>query len=196
MANDLRKNHKIYLGYAEGPGQSDKLAVVRHPIQAWYLTATKDLAGHEEVDSFYNMPIEPVANLIADLGMGGIGHAGERKVTGGRIKDGLRTVMHHVIITADPTKLSDYEVGALADYIAMLALTQLNSLDVCQELPSIINLLASGCPGAPNAISDSDLGYLRGLYSMSADGNLRMQQDGIAYRLKSDLSGSEPRPVR
>ena len=189
MADELRKNHKVYLGYAEGPGRADRLAVVSHPIQAWYLTATKDLAGHVEVDSFYNMPIEPVANLISDLGMGGIGHVGERRVTGGRLKDGLRTVFHHIIIAADPTKLSDYEVGALADYIAMLALAQLSSLDVCQQLPSIINLLSPNCPGAPNALSDSDLGYLRGLYSMSADGNLRMQQDDIAYRMEQHLNG-------
>ena len=37
---------------------------------------------------------------------------------------------------------------------------------------------------APVQISESDLGYLNGIYSMSADGNLRMQQDGIAYRMR------------
>jgi hypothetical protein len=114
---------------------------------------------------------------------------GAKRMDSGRLKNGLRTVFHHVIITADPAKLGDYEVGTLADYVAMLALAQLNSLDTCQQLPSIINLLARGCPGPPNAISDSDLGYLRGLYAMSADGNLRMQQDGIAYQLLGTLSG-------
>jgi hypothetical protein len=91
--------------------------------------------------------------------------------------------------SSPPGKLADYEVGTLADYIAMLALTQLNSLDVCQQLPSVINLLAPNCPSPPDAISESDLGYLRGLYSMSADGNLRMQQDGIAHQMKQSLRG-------
>jgi hypothetical protein len=102
MADGLRKDHKIYLGYAEGPGQADKLAVITHPIQAWYLTATKDLDGDVEVDSFYNMPTDPVGNYIADLTNGGSGkgHAGVRSVTGGRLKDGLRIIFYHVIIAA------------------------------------------------------------------------------------------------
>jgi hypothetical protein len=191
LLDGVRKDHKMYLGYAEGAHQFDKLAVVNHPIQAWYMTATKDLDGKEEVDSFNTAPLETVRLPVPytpgyiDLYIPG----GAKKITGGRLKDGLRTVLHHVIITADPTKLADYEVGTLADYIAMLALTQLNSLDTCQQLPSIINLLSPNCPGPPNAISDSDLGYLSGLYSMGADGNLRMQQDGIAYQLRNTLSG-------
>ena len=71
----------------------------------------------------------------------------------------------------------------------MLALSQLNSLDACQQLPSIINRLAKGCANPSNALSEGDLGFLRGLYSMSADGNLKVQQDGIAYQMKQTLKG-------
>jgi hypothetical protein len=80
----------------------------------------------------------------------------------------------------------------LADYISLLALTQLNSLDVCQQLPSIINLLARDCAGAPSELTENDMGYLKGLYSMRADANLRTQQDGIAYRMEQARKGSEP----
>jgi hypothetical protein len=186
LLDGVRKDHKVYLGYADGAARVDRLALVTRPIQAWYLTATKDLDGNVEVDSFYNMPTEPIANLISDLAGGGSGkgHVGTRKITGGRLKNGLHTIFQHIIIAADPAKLSDYEVGALGDYIAMLALAQLQSLDICQPLPSIVNLLGPRCEAAPGQISESDLGYLSGLYSMSADGNLRMQQDGIAYRMR------------
>ncbi|HEX4272034.1 MAG TPA: hypothetical protein VHZ32_11635, partial [Rhizomicrobium sp.] len=40
LLDGVRKDHKMYLGYAEGAGQADELAVVSHPIQAWYMTAT------------------------------------------------------------------------------------------------------------------------------------------------------------
>ena len=196
LLDGVRKDHKMYLGYAEGAHQFDKLAVVSHPIQAWYMTATKDLDGKEEVDSFNIAPLEPVRVPCASCSSGYVDlyiPGGAKKVSGSRLRDGLHTVLHHVIITADPTKLADYEVGTLADYVAMLALTQLNSLDTCQQLPSIINLLSPNCPAPPNAISESDLGYLRGLYAMSADGNLRMQQDGIAYRMRGTLSGKSRR---
>jgi hypothetical protein len=191
LLDGVRKDHRNYLGYSSGSSQADKMAVVSHPIQAWYMTATKDLDGKVDIDSSTSVPIPvrlpcPTCNPpYLDLYIAG----GAKKITGGRMKDGLRTIFHHVIITADPRQLADYEVGTLADYIAMLALTQLQSLDVCQDLPSIINLLGPHCDAAPGQISESDLGYLRGLYAMSADGNLRMQQDGIAYQMHGALSG-------
>ncbi len=54
----------------------------------------------------------------------------------------------------------------------------------CWRWPSIVNLLAKDGENKPAARSDSDLGYLRGLYTMSADARLRMQKDGIAYRMR------------
>jgi hypothetical protein len=182
----VRKDHKNYLGYVSTPAGADALAVVKHPIQAWYMTATKDLDGQEDVDSSTPLPCSTCTPPYIDMYIPG----GAKRVTGSRLRDGLRTVFRHVFIVADPTKLTDYEVGTLADYIAMLALTQLNSLDVCQQqLSSIINLLAKDCAGAPNQLSESDLGYLKGLYAMSADGNMRMQQDGIAHQMKQTFKG-------
>ena len=191
LLDNVRKNHKNYLGYSGTSEQADKLAIVSHPIQSWYETATRDLAGHVELDSIETVPLQAVTNMYNNLKTGGTGKGdpGVREVTGGRLKDGLHTIFSHIIIVADPSKLTDYEMGALADYIAMLSLTQLNSSDVCQQLPSVINSLAPNCPVHPGAISESDLGYLRGLYSMSADGNLRVQQDGIAYNMKANSAG-------
>jgi hypothetical protein len=189
LLNVVRKDHKNYLGYVSGPSEADRRAVVTHPIQAWYMTATKDLDGEEDVDSSstpptpVRMPCSTCTPPYIDMYISG----GAKKVTGGRLKDGLRTVFRHVFIVADPIKLKDYEVGVLADYIGLLALSQLNSLDVCQQLPSIVNLLAKDCANPSNALSEGDLGFLRGLYSMSADGNLKVQQDGIAYQMKQDF---------
>jgi hypothetical protein len=191
LANGLRRDHPNYLGYHESNGQADAMASVTHPIQAWYLTATRDLDGNEDVDGGMKVPVPlrlpcPTCNPpYLDFWISG----GAKKVTGSRLRDGLRTVFRHVIIAADPTRLSQYEVGALADYIAFLALAQLQSLDTCQTLPSVINLLAPGCDSKPNAMTDGDLGYLHGLYTMSADANLHMQQDGIAYQMKRALDG-------
>ena len=190
LMDEIRKNHRNYLGYAEGAGQADKLAVVTHPIQAWYMTATKDLDGNVEVDAFNSVPVPiQVPCVLCTQGYMELYIPGAKKITGGRIKDGLRTVFHHAIIAADTGKLGDFEMGALADYIAMLSLTQLQSLDVCQPLPSIINRLGPHCENMSSQISESDLGYLRGIYSMSADGNLQMQRDGIAYRMKEAPDG-------
>jgi hypothetical protein len=113
------------------------------------------------------------------------------EVSGTRLNTGLRSGLHHVIVVADPTKLVDHEIGTLADYIAFLALAQPRALDDCEVLPSILNLLAPGCAGEADiqAISDSDIGYLRGIYHMTADGTLRDQKDEIAFQMKQVLGG-------
>jgi hypothetical protein len=52
-----------------------------------------------------------------------------------------------------------------------------------------MNMLADKCAAIPAAISDNDIGYLRGLYKMTADATLRTQQDDIAYQMKKSLGG-------
>ena len=88
------------------------------------------------------------------------------------------------MIVVDPDKVVDYEIGSLADYIAMLALTQLNVLDTCPQLPSIVNMLAASCERKVDTLTDNDIGYLRGLYKMNADWTARSQQDEIAYQME------------
>jgi hypothetical protein len=88
----------------------------------------------------------------------------------------------------DPAKLADHEIGGVADYISFLALSQPASLDRCQPLASIMNMLVPGC-AATAEMTPNDLAFLRGLYKMSLDGNLRMQEDGIRQEMKDALGG-------
>jgi hypothetical protein len=193
LADGLRKDHEIYLGYADNKDQLAKLAVVSHPIQAWYATQTRDLRGMAEID---NPKSSGVELQIVELDVPGapvvtmtMPHAHARNVTGSRLGDGLRSSFYHVIIAADPGKLLDYEIGSLADYIALLVLTQLDSLDTCQQLPSIVNMLAKGCEKPASALTENDLAYLRGVYHMSLERTLRVQQDEMAYQMEQGLNG-------
>jgi hypothetical protein len=180
MLDVIRREHPAYLGYYDSGDQADHLATVAHSIQAWYMTATIDLRGKVFVDS-----------RKAEGACIGLACPNNYEVSGSRLNTGLRSGLHHVIVVADPTKLVDHEIGALADYAAMLALAQPRALDDCEPLPSILNLLVPGCAGAATAreITDSDLGYLRGVYHMTGDGTLRGQQDEIAYQMKQTLGG-------
>jgi hypothetical protein len=192
LLDDIRKRRPEILGYYDNNSQRDALVVVNHPIQAWYTTATKDLRGNADLDNAKGGGVEitiqdPVfPNLFITMAMP---HAHSRNVTGSRLGDGTRSVFDQIIIVADPTKLADYEIGALADYISLLALTQLDSLDICQALPSIVNLLSQGCAQKPNALTENDLAYLRGLYKMGPDRTSRIQQDEIAYQMEQVLNG-------
>ena len=180
--DNIRENHPVYLGYHDNSAQAELMAKVTHAIQAWYTTATIDANGRPQVDAGGKG-----SGLWLFIGAGPpifLPSAQSFAVKASRLGDGLRSSLYHVIIVVDPNKLVDYEIGSLADYITMLALSQLNSLDTCQQLPSIVNMLAAGCERKVDTLTDNDLGYLRGLYKMNADWTARSQQDEIAYQME------------
>jgi hypothetical protein len=110
-------------------------------------------------------------------------------VTGSPLSDGLRSTLYHVIIAAYPNQLVQYEMGSLSDYIAMLALTQITSLDTCQQLPSIVNMLAKDCERKADALTENDMAYLHGLYKAAPDQNASIQRGAVAYQMERELNG-------
>jgi hypothetical protein len=198
LLDQIRKDHPGYLGYYDNKAQADGLAKVTHPVQSWYTTATADLGGHPLVDSGQTsgMTITALASTVTAPGglptapsmmTYNLPNASARSVTGGRLGDGLSSEFFHVLIVAEPAKLMDIEVGTLADYVAVLALSQPASLDSCEALPSITNLLVPGCTTIARHMSDVDLAYLRGLYKMSAAGSLQVQRGELRYQMEKTL---------
>lgn len=192
LLDNIRKNHRSYLGYYDNQAQLEKLATVSRPIQAWYTTATADLEGKVEIDSGktigQGLEVWLPCDRVPGVCLVNLPNARAEAVTGSRLGDGLRSSLYHVIIVADPNRLLDHEVGALADYIALLALSQVNIPNSCQPLASIISLLTS-CAQKSGALTGADLGYLKGLYHMGPERTLRTQQDEIAYQMEQSLAG-------
>src|SRR5258706_16354671 len=192
LLDNVRKHDANYLGYAESNAQMEKLAMVTRPVQAWYATQTKDLQGMSRIDSARKRGEGIAMPCFACPGRSGspeyLPDATYAGVTGNRIGDGVRSAFYHVIIVADINRLAGYEACPLADYIAMLALTQLNSLDTCQQLSSVVNMLAKGCEAKAGVLTENDIAYLRGLYEMSPDRRLLATQKGeIADRMSQTL---------
>jgi hypothetical protein len=178
----IRAKRPALLGFHYRP-QAQRIATMRLPIQAWYGTATEDFRGFISADlpSF-------------DLGYGVMSSNGETQsayVSGSRTGNGLKSEFTTAIVIVDTTKIAGQEIGALADYVAMLALSQAQSYDDCQPVPTITNLMASGCATGmkPDAITDIDATYLRGLYKMDAGGSLLGERGSIAYAMKKELGG-------
>jgi hypothetical protein len=188
LLDNIRKNYDALLGYHDSAAQAEAMAKVTHPIQAWYSTETIDVRGAPHFDGG---KIPGIGCMDPPRCRVNLTRAGSYAVSGTRLNDGLRSGFHDVIIVVEPKQLAGYEIGALADYIAFLALAQPRSLDDCQQLPTILNLLAAGCARAGEAtqMTDSDMGYLRGLYHMTDDAGLATQQNEIAFQLKQALAG-------
>jgi hypothetical protein len=176
LMDGIRQKNPVYLGYYDTLDQAEQMAQVTQPIQAWYTTETRDLRGQPQVDSRNNQ-------------IGSASRTGNAQTSSGsRLGDELRSAFFHVMIVADPGKLGAYEMGAIADAIAMLALSQPASQDSCQKLPSIVNLATTGCGAAPPALTKNDSAYLTALYKINLGGSLRGQKDAIAFEMRNALA--------
>jgi hypothetical protein len=191
LLDGIRAEHPALLGYHDR-SQETTLATVNHPVQAWYTTQTADSDGMRSVDD--KRP--HITMEMQTVGPGGavssvyVPAPGTRS-NGSRLGDDLSSELYHVVIVVDLDKAGADDIGPVADYIAMLALSQVQSYDACHGPTSIINLMAKDCDASqrPNAITDIDLAYLRGLYKMDAGGTLQQQQRDIADQIKSGLPG-------
>ena len=186
LMDNVRQHTVYYLGFAETNDQREKLAMVTRPIQAWYATESIDAKGRRQLDNGE----WSLQNVGGDIVFVPPVYAS----TGDRIDNGIRSGFNHVLIVIDSTKLAGQKIVPLADYISMLALTQLNSLDACQQLqPSIVNMLATDCDHGTDGLTEFDLAYLQGLYHMSDGRALMFQRNDIADVMADKLMG---RPIR
>ena len=138
-----------------------KLKTVDRAIQAWYVTASKSGADVAIDDIWSGAPIGPRL--------------------GSRIYTNVRSSIVFVLVVVDTNKVIDYPIGAVSDYIAVLALTKPRLLDGCGKLPSIFDLMASACKTEKaDSITAGDVAYLRALYKIHPEQTLGLQQSAIA----------------
>jgi len=151
-----------------------KLSTVTHPIQAWYVTATIDPSGQQRTDD----PTDPVGVM-----------GNNRKIDGSRLGAKKTSVLENVLIIADASKLAGHDVGTVADYIALLALSQMRADDGCAALPSVADAMASSCSKqpAPQSITDADVAFLTGLYATSDNVLGSIERADISRRVARDL---------
>ena len=207
LMDNIRKEHPIYLGYHDNSTQADQMAQLKRPVHAFYTTQTADYRGQRQIDTkklkdttvaLPGMAIvlpegQVLSTPMTTMNMSG---ASTVSVSGTRsLGDGIQAEFNHIVIVVDTTKVVELEMGTLGDYIAMLALSQPERFDACQDLPSITNLLITPtCPSTTtvNQISLHDLSYLQGLYKMSIAGTLNVQKSQIRYEMKQRAEGDKP----
>lgn len=203
LLDNIRTKTPLFLGYHDNTRQAEAMTRLKRPVHAFYLTQTADLRGNRQTDTtringitiqLPGLPDATQGGQATALPAGGqmitlnLPGASAMSVSGTRfLGDGLSSEFQHVVMVVDTQKVLPLEMGALADHIAMLALSQPNDFDTCQDLPSIANLMiAPACAAAvtPAAMSVADLAYLRGLYKSQIDGAGRVQKAQIVYQMK------------
>lgn len=187
------------LGY-DWRRQASVLKTVSHPIQSWYVTSTEgDSAGGGM--AFMNLGDNgaPVASLpgVAGRQQNGtvIDDPDERApscAVNSRVTSCLKSMFEHVLVVVDNGKVQGYDLGFIADYATVLALSQPRSLDGCNVLPSVIDVFARGCAGRDNpaGLTRADAAYLIALYKADLRARKTSEQTDIAGRMADALLNS------
>lgn len=185
LIDSIRKTDPVYLGFHYTEREADDLAKVTHPIQAWYTNISTFMYEHRPPG---------YGGQTLDMGRCGVTNSVSVKLGGHRLtlhclteaggspsraRDGMNGGFLNILIVAEPARLFDYEVGSLADYITMLALSQPATLGGCEDLQSISNLLTPDCAGAASQITNADIAYLRALYETAGGDRLPTQRTYI-----------------
>lgn len=194
LMDQVAKRHEELLGYFHRHDH-DKLKVVTRPIQAWYVTATQGGGGDNAGALFACcaigggplLPIQTSKEVVDDPDSRpptacGINH---------NFTSCLQSAFKNVFVVVDTSRVKGQDLGLLTDYIAMVALSQPKSLDGCNSLQSVIDVLApTACPGRdpPDGFTAADAAYLTALYSADLEAKKAGEQGDIAGRMAKILT--------
>jgi hypothetical protein len=115
--------------------------------------------------------------------------------------------LYETLVLVDQKRTAGADLTTIADYVAMLALSEPRAPDQCQTLPSVLDLYAGSCPGrtAPTGLTPSDLAYLKAVYTAEdriwqpvwneGPGGFPPKPDDVAGRMGMLLSGAAPLPA-
>lgn len=193
LMDAVAKRREQLLGYYHRHDH-DRLKTVTRPIQAWYVTATfgggGDVAGY-----IFNAHAGPNATPITQQHTEVIDDPDNQPPASCGINHNftecLQSVFKNVFVVVDGKKLEGQDLGLITDYIAMVALSQPKSLDGCNALSSVIDLLAPApCPGRslPDGLTPADAAYLTALYAADLEANKTGEQGDIARRMAKILA--------
>jgi hypothetical protein len=108
--------------------------------------------------------------------------------SGARTRRNTRQDLRFALIIVDAPSVSRASSQAIADYVAMAALAQLNPHADMSSFPSILNLFNSASQPPPTAMTEWDAAFLQGLYRTRRDAAARQQRSDIARRMAEQIA--------
>ncbi|MBC7769099.1 MAG: hypothetical protein H7124_09965 [Phycisphaerales bacterium] len=131
------------------------------PVRWWHVSHTVTADG---------------LSLAGDSSSGGLENAPTQRASGTRLRSETREDLRRAIIIVDARRVGAAQLAALADYISMVALAQVDPAADTSGFPSILNLFAQG--GEPvTELTQWDLAYLDGLYNVTRAAASAQQQE-------------------
>lgn len=159
---------------------STRQLTVTQPVQVWYANFIRDYNGVARFDQAWedsgaDGPPWVPANIS-------------------RIFTGQSAEMGAVTVLVDTKAVTGMSLGALADYVAFQTLSQSQAGTKCQTVPSIANLMLTGCDDATHttALSEVDMAMLTALYVTPQRPELLQRQRIVGAMRRSLEAGQGP----
>jgi hypothetical protein len=201
LVDVVARKYRPLLGYYVRT-EARKALTFNHPVQSWYVTGTRSLNGWQPPapdpttngtpPSQLGLPSTPGGlspfNTEAQIDSDDSSGTGETGLAGSHLNHGMRSDLVHALIVVDSMKAKKFTLATVSDYVAMLALTRIASLDACSALPSILDLFSSACTTMPLKMTQSDIAYLKGLYGADLERNLNIEQGEIRDQMMQSIS--------
>jgi hypothetical protein len=184
LLSDISRRREILFGF-HFQANLKTLSTFSRPVQAWYVTRTEDTHGNKVLELNDPHPYDPDSGQSPAVA----GRAGSR------LGADLSSELVHSLVIADANKVAGEKIDAVADYIAVLALSRWQKLERCSGLPTILNLMADNCDAEDRAeaATPSDLALLSGLYAASPRDSGSQQRATIASAVRKAAAAVGPR---
>lgn len=130
-------------------------------------------------------------SLAGDASQGGMSNAPMARTSGTRLSGSTREDLTQAIIIIDARRVQGAQLAALADYVAFVALAQVNPHASTTDYPTIMNLFdgAQVRAGAPTSLTQWDQAFLDALYKAERNAATPShQRREIARRMLGDAS--------
>ncbi|MBS0331380.1 MAG: hypothetical protein JSS35_01310 [Proteobacteria bacterium] len=157
LISDIAKRKDILIGF-HYVAQLKQVTTFQGPIQAWYVTRTRDASGNSWIEVNFQCPYDP--NGMVPCGERPIGRAGSR------LGNEMSAEIVHSLVIADANKVAGRKIETVADYVAVLALARWKKVERCAPIATVLNAMAGDCPDAPQAATLQDIALLKGLYAV------------------------------
>jgi len=176
----------------------ESIAKVRPTLLPYYGFIRSGLKESKPIQAWYGIVVggpNGMSYLEYDTQNGGMNDALEPPRFGflsgemSRLNSGLTTAIASVVIVVDTNAIIGKSLGTLADHFALLALAQARDTHGCKDVSTIANLMLADCDPAsrPDAITNTDLAMLTGLYKTPDETGQRIQKARIIGNMRRTL---------
>jgi hypothetical protein len=187
----VKRRQPVLLGY-HYPDQTQRIATVRYPIQAWYVTASGGEGRSVAVtigsgQAGMGSGFATTGGSQPSLGGGGAtiddpccGTGGG--VAGSRLTSQMTSAFAAVVVVVDARVLASRDETFVGDYAGVIGLSEANLSQPCGPLPSVLDAFAVACADA-DAVTEAtadDVAFLKALYATDPSNPDWMQRSSIA----------------